>query len=232
MSSIVPMGTQVTAGSGWPEVGERDPNPRAHGRKIQNEINAVRERARVTTGKGRSTAIPRAKIVPLLESVLDYIGKGPAEAQEDMRPGAATKNDLDALAAKIPSAVSAQPRVSPTASWTSSYSSVLTNRPPQAIPLSALSRMTSASDSHVLSRLAREVRIKTNMANEGIIKAGIYYGPPAIRPIEMATVRPSGDYLLPAKDGATAERLIRNGSKWVTCLGGNAEVVTPTYGKL
>ncbi|KAG9654233.1 hypothetical protein KCU95_g20397, partial [Aureobasidium melanogenum] len=108
------MGTQVTAGAGWPEVGERDPNPRAHGRKIQSEINAVLERARAATGKGRSTAIPRAKIVPLLESVLDYIGKGPAEAQGGMHPQATTKDDLDAFAAKILAAVSVQPQWHPT----------------------------------------------------------------------------------------------------------------------
>jgi hypothetical protein len=32
-----------------------------------------------------------------------------------------------------------------------------------------------------------------------------------------------------AKDAATAERLTMNGPKWVTCLSGNAEVITPTY---
>ncbi|KAG9636027.1 hypothetical protein KCU64_g14772, partial [Aureobasidium melanogenum] len=245
------MGTQVTAGAGWPEVGERDPNPRAHGRKIQSEINAVLERARAATGKGRSTAIPRAKIVPLLESVLDYIGKGPAEAQGGMHPQATTKDDLDAFAAKILAAVSVQPQVSPTASWARrSYSDALSSGTPQSIPQSALSRMTSTSAAPISSRQAREVRVKTNfsnqqrtrpghsrtskevvnMANAGIDRAGLYQGQPGIYAIEMATVQPSGDYLLLAKDAATAERLIKNGPKWVTSLGGNAEVITPTYG--
>ena len=81
------MGTRMTAGSNWPEVGERDPNPGAHGRKIQTEINAVLERARATTGKGRSTAIPRAKLVPLLESVLDSIVKvGPRRGARRQAP--------------------------------------------------------------------------------------------------------------------------------------------------
>lgn len=43
----------------------------------------------------------------------------------------------------------------------------------------------------------------------------------------MTTVQVSGDYLLMVKDGATAERLIMNGHKWVTCLGASAEVITP-----
>jgi hypothetical protein len=103
------MGTRTTAGSNWPEVGERDPNPCAHGRKIQTEINAVLERARATTGKGRSTAIPRAKIVPLLESVLEFIAKALGGAQGGMHLEATTKDDLDAFAAKILAAVSVQP---------------------------------------------------------------------------------------------------------------------------
>ena len=68
------------------------------------------------------------------------------------------------------------------------------------------------------------------MANEGIEKAGLHQGPPGTRHIEMATVQVSGDYLLLAKDAATAERLIKHGPKWVTYLAGNAEVITPTYG--
>ncbi|CAC9891946.1 unnamed protein product [Aureobasidium pullulans] len=216
-----------------------------------SEINAVLERARAATGKGRSTAIPRAKIVPLLESVLDYIGKGPAEAQGGMHPQATTKDDLDAFAAKILAAVSVQPQVSPTASWARrSYSDALSSGTPQSIPQSALSRMTSTSAAPISSRQAREVRVKTNfsnqqrtrpghsrtskevvnMANAGIDRAGLYQGQPGIYAIEMATVQPSGDYLLLAKDAATAERLIKNGPKWVTSLGGNAEVITPTYG--
>jgi hypothetical protein len=70
-SSIDKLGTRMVAESNWPEVGERDSIPCAHGRKIQTQINAVLERARATTGKGRSTAVPRAEIVPLLESMLD-----------------------------------------------------------------------------------------------------------------------------------------------------------------
>jgi hypothetical protein len=244
------MGTRTTAGSNWPEVGERDPNPCAHGRKIQTEINAVLERARATTGKGRSTAIPRAKIVPLLESVLEFIAKAPGGAQGGMHPEATTKDDLDAFAAKILAAVSVQPQVSPTASWTRSYVNAAMSSPPQSIPQSALSRMTATSAAPISSRQAREIRVKTNfnndnrarnghsrtskdvvnMANEGIEKAGLHQGILGIRHIEMATVQLSGDYLLLAKDAATAERLIRNGPKWVTYLAGNAEVVTPTYG--
>jgi hypothetical protein len=51
-----------------------------------------------------------------------------------------------------------------------------------------------------------------------------------MRNIEMTNVQVSGDYILWAKDAATAERLTLNGAQWVTCLGGNAEVVTPAYG--
>jgi hypothetical protein len=65
---------------------------------------------------------------------------------------------------------------------------------------------------------------------KGIEKAGLHEGPLEVRHIEMATVQASGDYLLLAKDAATAERLIKNGPKLVTCLGGSAEVITPTYG--
>ncbi|KAG9511473.1 hypothetical protein KCV07_g10146, partial [Aureobasidium melanogenum] len=243
------MGTQVTAGSLWPEVGERDPNPRAHGRKIQAEINAVLERARATTGKGKNAAIPKAKIVPLLESMLDYLGKASTGAQGDLHPEATTKSDLDTFAAKILAAVSAQPQVSPTASRTRSYVNAL-NSPPQSLPQSALSRMTATSAAPISSKQAREIRVKTNfnndnrpraghsrtskqivtMANAGIAKAGLQQGPTGSHTIEMATVQVSGDYLLLAKDAATAERLIKNGPKWVTCLGGNAEVITPTYG--
>lgn len=248
------MGTQVAAGSTWPEVGERDPDPRAHGRKIQTEISAVLERARTATGKGRGTAIPRAKIVPLLESVLDFIAKCPGGPTGDLHTEATTKDDFEALAAKLAAklleTVSVQPRVSPTASRTRSYVDALTNSPPQSFPQSALSRMTSTSAAPISSRQAREIRVKTNfnndnrpraghsrtskevvnMANEGIAKAALQQGPPGAHPIEMATVQVSGDYLLLAKDAATAERLIKNGPEWVTCLGGNAEVVTPTYG--
>ncbi|THX18851.1 hypothetical protein D6D17_01816 [Aureobasidium pullulans] len=244
------MGTRAAAGSSWPEVGERDPNPRAQGRKIQTEITAVLERARATTGKGKQTAIPRAKIVPLLESMLDYIGKASTGAQGDPHPEITTKTDLDAFAAKILAAVSAQPQVSPTASRTRSYVNALTNSPPQSFPQSALSRMTATSAAPISSKQAREIRVKTNfnndnrpraghsrtskqivaMANEGIAKAELQQGPTGSHTIEMATVQVSGDYLLLAKDAATAEKPIKNGPKWITCLGGNAEVITPTYG--
>ncbi|KAH0182498.1 hypothetical protein KCV03_g10286, partial [Aureobasidium melanogenum] len=244
------MGTRAAAGTSWPEVGERDPNPRAHGRKIQTEITAVLERARATTGKGKQTAIPRAKIVRLLESMLDYIGKASTGALGDLHPEITTKTDLDAFAAKILAAVSAQPQVSPTASRTRSYVNALTNSPPQSFPQSALSRMTATSAAPISSKQVREIRVKTNfnndnrpraghsrtskqivaMANEGIAKAELQQGPTGSHTIEMPTVQVSGDYLLLAKDAATAERLIKNGPKWVNCLGGNAEVITPTYG--
>lgn len=68
------------------------------------------------------------------------------------------------------------------------------------------------------------------MANEGIAEAGLYQKPPGAHPIEMVTVQVSGHYLLLAKNAATAERLIKNGPKWVTCLGWNTEVITPTHG--
>ena len=182
--------------------------------------------------------------------MLDFIEKGPAGAQGALHPEATTKEDLDAFAAKILAAVSVQPQVSPATSWPRSYSSVLTNSPPQSFPQSALTRMTASSAAPISSRQAREIRVKTNfnndhrpraghsrtskevvnMANEGISRAGLRQGPQGVYPIEMATVQVSGDYLLLAKDAATAERLIKNGPKWVTCLGGNAEVITPTYG--
>jgi hypothetical protein len=68
------------------------------------------------------------------------------------------------------------------------------------------------------------------MANAGIERAGLLQGPPGSRTIEMATVQASGDYLLMTTVAATAERLIMNGPKWVTCLGNNAEVVTRSNG--
>lgn len=244
------MGTQVVAGSNWSEVGERGPNPRAHGRKNQTKNNAALERARATTGRGRSTAIPKAKIIPLLKSVLDLVGKCPAKAQGALHPEATTKDDLDAFAAKILAAVSVQPQVSPTASRTRSNVNAFTKSPPQSLPQSALTRMTTSSAAPISSRRARGIRVKinfnndhrpraghsrtskevVNMANEEISKVGLHQGPPGVHPIEMATVQLSGDYLLVAKDAATAERLIKVGPKWATSLGGNAEIIIPTGG--
>jgi hypothetical protein len=68
------------------------------------------------------------------------------------------------------------------------------------------------------------------MANAGIERAGLLQGPPGSGTIEMATAQVSGDYLLMTTDAAIAERLIMNGPKWVTCLGGNAEVVIRSNG--
>jgi len=167
-----------------------------------------------------------------------------------MHPEATTKDDLDAFAAKILAAVAVQPQVSLTASRTWSYVNALTTSPPQSIPQSALSRMTATSAAPISSRQAREIRVKTNfnndnrartghsrtskdvvnIANEGTEKAGLHQGLLGVRHIEMATVQVSGDYLLLAKDAATAERLTKNGPQWATYLAGYAEVVTPTYG--
>jgi hypothetical protein len=168
-----------------------------------------------------------------------------------MHPEAATKGHLDAFAAKILAAVAIEPRVSPPTSRVRSFVEAASSMsPPQSIPQSALTRMTTTSTTPISLRKFREIRVKTNfnednrpraghsrtsteivkMANAGIERAGLLQGPPGSRTIEMAAVQVSGDYLLMAKDAATAERLTMNGPKWVTCLGGNAEVITPTYG--
>ena len=244
------MSTQAAAESPWPEVGQKDPNPSAHGRKIQNEISAMMECASRMTKKGKAKAYPQAKTNALFKSILEFIEKVPGEPAGAIDPEATTKGDLDALAAKILEAVSFQSRVSPTASRTKSFVEALTtNSPPQSYPQSVLSRMTPTSAAPISSRKLREIRVKTNfnndnrarpghsrtsaqvvkMANEGIERAGLLVGPGGSKAIEMATVQVSGDYLLIAKDAATAERLTMNGPQWVTCLGGNAEVVTPVY---
>jgi hypothetical protein len=242
------MGTQVTAGSSWPEVGQRDPNPRAHGRKIKTEISALMEHARAKQGKGKAKAYPFGKVNELFRSILDFLDKEPAGPAGNLHPEATTKGDLEALAARLVEAMSVQPRVSPTASRLS-YAQTLSS-PPHSIPQSALTRMSSSSVAQISSRSAREIKVKTNfntdnrprpghsrtsqqivdMANQGIEKAGLSRGVQGIRNIEMANVQVSGDYILWAKDAATAERLTLNGAQWVTCLGGNAEVVTPAYG--
>ncbi|KAH0332631.1 hypothetical protein KCU81_g10079, partial [Aureobasidium melanogenum] len=223
------MSTQVAAESPWPEVGQKDPNPSAHGRKIQNEISAMMECASRMTKKGKAKAYPQAKTNALFKSILEFIEKVPGEPAGAIHPEATTKGDLDALAAKILEAVSFQSRVSPTASRTKSFVEALTtNSPPQSYPQSVLSRMTPTSAAPISSRKLREVRV-VKMANEGIERAGLFTGPGRNKAIEMATVQVSGDYLLIAKDAATAERLTKNGPQWVTCLGGNAEVVTPVY---
>ncbi|TIA30693.1 hypothetical protein D6C78_09425 [Aureobasidium pullulans] len=195
LSSIDTMGTQVAAGSTWPEIGQRDPNPRAHGRKIKTEISAVLERARASTGKGKDSTIPRSKIVPLLESTLEFIDNCPAGAQGDIHPEATTKSDLEALAAR-------EIRVK------TNFNN--DNRP-------------RAGHSGTSMEIGK-------MANEGIARAGVAPAILRVKAIDTSTVQVSGDYLLLAKDAATAERLIINGHQWVTCLGGRAEVITPTFG--
>ncbi|KAG9633957.1 hypothetical protein KCU77_g11122, partial [Aureobasidium melanogenum] len=244
------MRTQAAAESTWPVVGQKDPNLRAHGRKIQDEISAMMECARGKGKNGKSKGYPQGKVNELFRSMLEFIDKAPGGPGVAMQPEAPTKDDWDAFAAKLLETVSTQPRVSPTTSRALSYVEALTNSPAQSIPQSALTRMTTSSKSPISTRQAREIKVKTNfnsdnrpraghsrtsmeivnMANEGIEKAGLLQGPPGTKVIEAATVQVSGDYLLFAKDGATAERLIYHGPDWVACLGGNAEVVTPTYG--
>ncbi|KAH0300453.1 hypothetical protein KCU74_g19015, partial [Aureobasidium melanogenum] len=244
------MRTQAAAESTWPVVGQKDPNPRAHGRKIQDEISAMMECARGKGKNGKNKGYPQGKVNELFRSMLEFIDKIPGGPGAAMQPEAPTKDDWDAFAAKLLETVSLQPRVSPTTSRALSYVEALTGSPAQSIPQSALTRMTSSSKSPISTRQAREIKVKTNfnsdnrpraghsrtsieivnMANEGIEKAWLLQGPPGTKAIEAATVQVSGDYLLFAKDGATAERLTYHGPDWVTCLGGNAEVVTPTYG--
>lgn len=90
VSSIDPMGTQAAARSSWPEVKERDQNPRANGRKIQAEISAVLDRAHATTEKGRGTAMSEASMVPLLEFMLGCLLKGGVHSE------LTNKSDLEA----------------------------------------------------------------------------------------------------------------------------------------
>ena len=89
------MGTQVTAGSSWPEVGQRDPNPRAHGRKIKTEISALMEHARAKQGKGKAKAYPPGKVNELFRSILDFLDKEPAGPAGNLHPEATTKGDLE-----------------------------------------------------------------------------------------------------------------------------------------
>ncbi|THW98520.1 hypothetical protein D6D13_10607, partial [Aureobasidium pullulans] len=67
------------------------------------------------------------------------------------------------------------------------------------------------------------------MANEGIAKAGLAPTTLGVKAIDTAAVQASGDYLLLAKDAATAERLNTNGRQWVECRGSRAEKITPTF---
>ncbi|KAG9663951.1 hypothetical protein KCU64_g997, partial [Aureobasidium melanogenum] len=71
------MSTQVAAESPWPEVGQKDPSPGAHGRKIQNGISAMMERASRMTKKGKAKAYPQAKTNALFKSMLEFIEKVP-----------------------------------------------------------------------------------------------------------------------------------------------------------
>jgi len=52
-----------------------------------------------------------------------------------------------------------------------------------------------------------------DIANEGVAEAGFQEGLSRAHSIEMGIIQVPGDYLVLAKDAATAERLIKNGPR-------------------
>ncbi|KAH0282307.1 hypothetical protein KCU62_g9825, partial [Aureobasidium sp. EXF-3399] len=91
------MGTQIAAGSKWPVVGQRDPNPGAHGREIKNKINALMECARGKAKTGKTKAYPQGKVNEIFRSILELVEEAPKGPGEAMHPEATTKDDLDAF---------------------------------------------------------------------------------------------------------------------------------------
>jgi hypothetical protein len=162
--SIDKMGTRVTAEATWPVVGQKDPNPRAHGRKIKTDISAMMECARANGKPGKSRTYHQGKVNDLFKSMLEFIDKESAGPAGAMHPEAPTKGDLEALAAKLMEAVTVHAKTPPAASRTRSYVNALTSSPPQSFPQSAFTRMTPSSAAPISSRQAREIRVKTKGA--------------------------------------------------------------------
>jgi hypothetical protein len=169
------------------------------------------------TKTGKDKAYSQKKVNEIFRSILKFVEKAPEGPGEAMHLEAPTKGDLDAFAAKILAAVAIETRVSPPTSQAESFVEATSNvSPPQSIPQSVLTRMTTSPATAISLRKYREIRVKRNfnndnrpraghsrtsteivkVANAGIERAGLLQGPPGSRTIEMATVQVSGDYLL------------------------------------